>query len=373
MGLDPVAHLPHSCPGGSTTGEAKATDRSAHKRLLADFLAAIATCPLEGLAGVLNKYAHEDATWEIFHPFNTLKGLDEVCQSFWAPLKRSFPDLEVRQHFALAGEYDGEEWVSTLGHVMGSFEAAWIGIPATHQVCYLRLGLNAVVEDGKIARVYVLLDIVDVMRQAGYYPFREMPGSPELWPAPPCSSGADLYGYDPELGLRTLTVAREMQEGLAPPAKDLAEHRAKAVHSPHWHRNMNWYGPAGVGSCRGRRQHTEYHGRLFIQAFPDRFGGSHNTQWPESGPGHYIRIGDGHFAVTGGWPSLRGTHTGSGWLGMPPTGRTVDMRVADWYRTDHDHLLVDNWVMIDTLHILGQVGHDVLDDMRFIVNRLTPS
>lgn len=348
------------------------TDRSDHKKLLADFLDEIGTCELDDIEQVVHSYSHENAVWEIFHPFNTLNGLSEVCQEFWQPLKLSFPDLEVRQHFAIAGDFEGQEWVSTLGHVMGSLSSPWIGIPPTHQVCYLRFGLNALIEDGKIARAYILLDVVDVMRQAGWYPFREMPGSQEQWPAPPASSGADLFGYDPELGLRTLTIARDMQEHLAPPAKDLAEHRALAKHSPHWHKNMNWYGPAGVGSCRGRRQYGQYHGRLFIQAFPDRFGGSRNVQWPDSGPGHYIRIGDGHFAVTGGWPSLRGTHTGSGWLGMAPTGRTIDMRVADWYRTDRNDLLIDNWVMIDTLHILNQAGYDILDDMRYFVDRTTP-
>ena len=346
------------------------TDRPAHKRMLADFLTAIAECSTDELARVVGAYSHDDATWEVFHPFNTLHGADEVRQDFWAPLKRSFPDLEVRQHFTVAGEYEGQEWVSTLGHVMGSFAIPWIGIPATHQVCFLRFGLNVLVEDGKIARAHVHLDIVDVMRQAGCYPFRQMPGSPEQWPAPPGSSGADLFGYDPELGRRTLTTTREMQASLPPPAKDLAAHRAQIQHSPHWHPNMNWYGPAGIGSCRGMQQFRQYHVRLFLQAFPDRTGGS--TPWPASTPGHYIQAGDGHFSVTGGWPSLRGTHRGGGWLGMAPTGRTVDMRVADWYRTDHDHLLIDNWVMIDVLHVLVQLGYDVLDDLRFFVDRRTP-
>jgi hypothetical protein len=57
---------------------------------------------------------------------------------------------------------------------------------------------------------------------------------------------------------------------------------------------------------------------------------------------------------------------------MAATGRTVDMRVADWYRTDRDHLLIDNWVMLDVLHVLSQLGYDVLDDMRFLVDPLTP-
>ena len=346
------------------------TDRSAHKRLLADLIADVATCAPEDLVRVLLAGSHEDAVWEVFHPFNTLYGVLEAVEAFWGPLKRSFPDFEVRQHFSIAGEFGGGEWVSTLGHVMGSFEVPWIGIPATHQVCYLRLGINALVKDGRIARAHVYLDVIDVMRQAGCYPFREMPGSPEQWPAPPASSGADVFGYDPELGARTLTTTREMQASLPPPAKDLAEHRAQIRHSPHWHPNMNWYGPAGIGSCRGMRQFRQYHVRLFLQAFPDRTGGS--TPWPASTPGHYVQAGDGHFSVTGGWPSLRGTHSGGGWLGLAPTGRTVDMRVADWYRTDRHHLLVDNWVMIDIPHVLLQLGQDVLDDMRYLVDRTTP-
>jgi predicted ester cyclase len=335
--------------------------------MLADFLSAVASCAPQDLERVVLEHSHEDAVWEVVHPFNTLTGARQACEGFWGPLKASFPGFEVRQHFAVAGEYLGEEWVSTFAHVMGSFEVPWVGIPASHRLSFLRFGLNALVVDGKIARAHLHLDLVDVMRQAGYYPFREMPGSAEQWPGPPASSGADLYGYDPELGLATLTVTRERQVSLPPPASSLDEHRAQIQHSPHWHPHMNWYGPAGVGSCRGMDQFRAYHVRLFLQAFPDRSGG--DTPWPASTPGHYIRAGDGRFSVTAGWPSLQGTHTGAGWLGMAPTGRKVGMRVVDWYRADEEGLLIDNWVMIDVLHILDQLGYDVLEDMRQLVAR----
>lgn len=50
------------------------------------------------------------------------------------------------------------------------------------------------------------------------------------------------------------------------------------------------------------------------------------------------------------------------WLGLAPSGKHVEMRVADWYRTDRDNNIIDNWVMIDLLNILHQMGLDVLDD-----------
>lgn len=347
------------------------TDHAQNKRLLTAFLAELAEAESTDISRVSRKYCHEDVVWEIFHPFNRIQGIDNAHEQFWGPLKSSFPDYELRLGFVIGGGYEGRNCVSTLGHVMGSFDQSWLGIPPTHGLCFLRFGMNAVVRDGMIVKAYILLDIVDLMRQAGFYPFRKMPGAAEQWPGPPCSSGADVYSYDAELGSKTIRIVREMQAGLGS-GKDLTAHAAKTRHSPHWHKNMNWYGVAGIGSSRGQRGFLDYHGALFIQAFPDRTGFKRAHEGPEDQPGHYIQIGDGHFAVTGGWPSLHGTHLGGGWLGMPPSGRKVEMRVADWYRTDEQDLLIDNWVMIDVLHILDQIGLDVLGDMRYFVDPTLP-
>ena len=59
-------------------------------------------------------------------------------------------------------------------------------------------------------------------------------------------------------------------------------------------------------------------------------------------------------------------------MGLPPTGRRIEMRVADWYRTDEDDKLVDNWVLIDVLHMLSQMGYDVLDDLTYSVDPRKP-
>ena len=339
---------------------------AANKRLAARFLRDMATGSADA---VLADCCHADCRWEIFHPFNSFVGLKEVSEKFWQPLKKSFPDYEQRIAFGVGGEYEGRTQVSMLSQIMGTFDEPWLGIPPVRALAYLRFGFNAIVRDGKIAKAYILLDIVDLMRQAGYYPFREMPGSPEAWPFPPSDTDASVERYDGVRGEVTLRIVREMQTGLVKPSEIKLLATRPGKHSPHWHVNMNWCGPAGIGSMRGMRGFRDHHGSLFLQAFPDRSGFAREPNGAEDAPGHYVRLGDGQFAVTGGWPSLRGTHLGAEWLGLPPTGRKIDMRVADWYRLDGDNKIVDNWVHIDVPHMLFQMGYDLFHDLAYRVNR----
>ena len=339
---------------------------AANKRLLATFL--------HGLANgderrQLDAFCHQDCRFEIFHPFNTIEGLDAIAERFFLPLRAAFPNYEQRIAFVIGGEYEGREMVSSWGYVLGTFDAPWIGIPPTYGLAYLNFGINAVVRDGKIAKAYILLDIVDLMRQAGHYPFRDAPGVSELWPFPPCDTGATALAHDPVRGAESLRIVREMQVGLPKTHEIQARLDQPAPHSPNWHEKMGWYGPAGIGSMRGHRGFRDFHGALFLQAFPDRTGFQRQEGGAEDAPGHYIRLGDGLYAVTGGNPSLHGTHTGSEWLGLPPTGRHVEMRVADWYRLDEDGKIYDNWVAIDIPHIVKQMGLDIFHDLEFFVDR----
>ncbi|MES2898233.1 MAG: nuclear transport factor 2 family protein [Pseudomonadota bacterium] len=344
----------------------------ANKQLTARFLAELADTAEQGITAVLERYCHPDCRFEIFHPFNRIDGLANVAEQFWAPLKRAFPDYEQRLGQVIAGEYEGREQVSTLGYVLGTFDAKWLTIPPTHNVAYLRFALNVIVRDGKFAKAYVMLDIPDLMRQAGFWPLREMPGSAEQWPLPPMGSGATLETVDSERGVESLRIVREMQLGLPPAGEKLTMTTSAGRHSPHWHDNMNWYGPAGIGSARGLRGFREFHGALFLKAFPDRSGIKRDETGPEDGPGHYTRLGDGPFAVTSGWPSIYATHTGGQWLGLPPSGRKLEMRVGDWYLLDRNNKITDNWVMIDIPHMLDQMGLDILDDLRFFADRSLP-
>ena len=51
------------------------------------------------------------------------------------------------------------------------------------------------------------------------------------------------------------------------------------------------------------------------------------------------------------------------WLGYESTGKTVIIRVMDFYLRDCG-LIRENWVPIDILHILKQIDVDVLNIIR---------
>ena len=55
-------------------------------------------------------------------------------------------------------------------------------------------------------------------------------------------------------------------------------------------------------------------------------------------------------------------------LAMPPTGKPVGMRVMDFYRTEGG-LIAENWVPIDMIDLLSQLGVDVFERVRHLQGR----
>ncbi len=345
---------------------------SANKSLVLAFLDAIAETESEHSTAVLDRFCHPDCVWHFFAPFEGPHDNSHAAEHFWSPLKQAFPDFEFRPALLLAGDYERTDHVSALGFVMGNQVNPWLGIPARHQLSMLRFGFNATVTEGKIANAFVMFDAIDLMYQAGVYPLRRMPGSAIQWPFGPNQTSSCKLEADIAESAQSLAIIREMQRGLPKAGKVVDRASAAANHSPHWSKNMNWYGPAGIGSSRGMAGFRDYHGALFLKAFPDRSGIARDDTGAIKRAGHFCEIGDANFAMTAGWPAMQATHTGSQWLGLPPTGKRVEMRVANWYRLSADNKIADNWVMIDVLHILDQMGLDLLDDLRFLVQPEIP-
>ncbi|MEM7728085.1 MAG: hypothetical protein AAF311_02305 [Pseudomonadota bacterium] len=310
----------------------------------------------------LAQHVSRHATARFYDPFGSGFGLEEIEKAFWVPLRSAFPDYEIRPGVILEGRYEDRMHASVLGHVIGTFLAPLANIPPTRKLASLRIGINAVFEGDAIVAIFVMLDLIDLMRQSGVYPFRPMPGSDTPWFFAPVTAEPTAYPCD---GRTTLEIIREMQHGLPEGPAIVDRATAAAHHSPHWSRNMNWFGPAGIGSSRGMEGFRDSHGALFLKAFPDRHGLPRASGVEIEREGHFCEIGEGRLAMTGGWPVMRGCHTGAHWLGLPPTNRTVDMRVADWYRLDPDNRIVDNWVMIDIPHMLEQMGLNIFEDLPF--------
>ena len=52
------------------------------------------------------------------------------------------------------------------------------------------------------------------------------------------------------------------------------------------------------------------------------------------------------------------THVGP-YLGVPPTGRALTLRVMDFWRVQ-DGKIRENWVLLDLLDLVAQMGVDLL-------------
>jgi len=67
---------------------------------------------------------------------------------------------------------------------------------------------------------------------------------------------------------------------------------------------------------------------------------------------------EGRYEAWFGWPNLTNKASG-GFLGLPATEKTAEMRVVDVYRRDGPKL-AENWVFMDLPHYLKCRGLDVL-------------
>jgi predicted ester cyclase len=319
------------------------------KRLVHEFSQAVHDATAADVGEHLTEYYHPDAEWHGPEPINAVEGTDAIADAYWVPLLESFPDLEKNDYILLEDEFESEQWVSTAGTFVGTFDEDWLDIPATGQTTWIQYGALYRVVDGKIAETRILFDVLDVMRQAGY---RFIPAlAPEVVrPGPATQDGLRFDEQEESASKQTLQLVEDMIfEGLG--SYD-GEDLDVMDMDTYWHEDFMWYGPAGIGTTRGVDGFQEFHQGPWLEAFPDRGTG-----------GNAIRVAEGDYCAWTAWPSGEATHLGDGLFGLPSTGETVTFRVIDFWRRESD-LLAENWVFIDIIELLNQMGVDVFERLR---------
>jgi steroid delta-isomerase-like uncharacterized protein len=141
-------------------------------------------------------------------------------------------------------------------------------------------------------------------------------------------------------------TALEVVEAMAQSLNDNVPEGQEA----YWAEDMVWYGPAGLGTRRGLEEFAQYRSD-FIRAFP-------NKHLEDS-----VLFGDGGDLVAAAGVQ-HATHA-SDWLGIPATNKDVKVRYMDIWRAE-DGFLKENWVMIDILDFLEQLGYDVAKILAFV-------
>lgn len=341
----------------------------AMKRQIHDALVALCDVGPSGLAKISGSLYHNDVHLRASHPMNEAQGVDGLVETLWAPLMTAFPDVERRDTLVVGGSYEGRDYVGMVGHYCGTFRNNWFGIPATGRPIYIRFGEVHEIHEDKIIQSNCIWDILDVIRQAGFWPLAPSLGTEGMWPSPLTGDGLDFSPRDATMSANSIAQTLAMHGALGA-YNDLADlGREGLLNMPqkdHWHPKMMWYGPSGIGTTRGLQGFVDYHQLPFRIAFPKRKGGG---QWDDIADlkakhrgGHYVRLGDGPYSLTSGWPSVFANHVGGGFLGLGPTNRAVTMRVMDFY-LHHEGLIRENWVPIDILDLLMQMGVDVIARM----------
>jgi hypothetical protein len=350
------------------------TPSAAERVRLHAALGAVAEAGPHALRDALLALAAPDCRWRVACPIDELDGTAAAAAAAFGPLKEACPDLERRDLILLAGSYEGRTFLGAMGHYVGTLERDWLGLPATRKTLWLRYGeVYRIGADGRAVEAWLLWDVLDAMRQAGVWPLAPALGAEACWPPPFTGDGLRLAPAEPAQSAASLAQTLAMQRTLAEHDDRRGLSREMLLAMPqreHWHPKMMWYGPAGIGTTRGLAGFVDGHQLPFRIAFHRPQGSYAEVQAERArhGAGHYVRIGDGPYSLTGGWPSVYALHRGGGFLGLPPTDRPIRMRVMDFY-LHHEGRIRENWVPIDLLDVLRQMGLDPLARLREILRR----
>jgi len=327
------------------------SDFQQEKEIVRAAQAAVDAARPETAGRALSAFLAPDCLWRGYAPFYEQIGPDAIAGSFWSPLKTAWTGLTRREDIFFAGrnEIDGFQstWVVSMGHLMGLFDAAWLGIPPTAKMAFLRYAEFSRVAEGRIVESCFYIDIPHVMLQAGLQPFPPQTAAHFVQPGPATHDGLLYETQPPEEGEKTLATINAMITDLGTwklgiPLEDELRRN--------WHEDMIWYGPAGIGATYTIQRYARQHAGPFRAAFTDR-----------SYTGHIARLAEGNYGGFFGWPNFKARHRG-GFMGMPAGTEPGEFRIVDIYRRDGDKL-AENWVFIDLIHFWKTQGLDVLARM----------
>lgn len=301
------------------------------------------------LSGVAPGYVAEASA-----PWGTLKGMGAA--GIWAALARALPDGERRDALVVeganrpdprVGEPAAPRLLAAMGSYRGTFREPLAGIPPTNGVVALHYGEAHAFAEGRLARSWLVWDVCDLMRQAGCWPLGRPTGAPGHWPAPATGDGL-VRPADAEGGAASLDRVFAMHDALHG-----FDGTLESMDMSGFADGFDYWAGGMIGACKGVEGFRAHHQIPFLRAFPDR-----------RGLGHFVRVGDGPYAVTGGDVGL--THTGE-YFGAAPSGRALRFRVMDFYRFDAAGRIAENWLPNDTVGLLEQMGVDVMARMRHLL------
>ena len=294
-------------------------------------------------------YLHPTCAIHLAHPLGSLSGPESLLKEIYTPLLQAVPDLERRDFIVMAGTARNQNWVGCAGHYMGVFAEPWLDIPPTQHAIYMRYAEFFRFEDKRVVEMQSLWDIPQLMMQANAWPMPPSLGAEWLVPGPATQDGIITAPYQSEQADASRQLVFDMLAGLKQSPRGV-----DAMQLDHyWHPKMNWYGPAGIGTCRQISGFRNWHQIPFLNGMPNRGSIQENS----------ILFGDHNYVGFTAWPGMSMTLTGDGWMGIAPSNKKLTMRSLDFWRCA-DKKIRENWVLVDLLDAYYQLGVDVFARMR---------
>lgn len=326
----------------------------ANKQLVLDFWAALDQ-PSTAARASATSFLAVDARWCGHEPVGTIQGAEAFLHDAWEPLRGSFPDLERDTFLFFAGasngrvdgdiSKDGHRWVTGTGVFRATFSADYLGIPATGQPVAVRWGEFCRVVEGRIDEVYFLVDLIDLIDQAGMTVLPPSRGEAGRYPPPGAGDGVILDDRDGAVSAYSVDhLRRFLFDGLNTYDQEALESMGMA---DWFHPDVQWFGPGGIGACNGLHEFEDLHQAPWLVAFPDRQVQDLTALFAE-----------GSYSAAPGWAGVEATHTGE-YLGVAATGRPIVFNGLDWWKRDGEQY-IENWVFVDMVHLFGQFGVDLL-------------
>ena len=343
-----------------------------NKEAVWDFWQKLNHVGVENVPDTARAALHPQVDWNVSAPIDQLLGVENAIAGFWTPLFHSFPNLQHQPYVFMGGIDEGsalyqtrggEEWVSGCGYMTGTFAEDWLGIPATGRKTNIWFGVFYVMRAGKIAEAYLQLDILAVMRQAGFQVLPPAPGAEGgKIPGPLAKDGLLLTEQDPLESRKSRQLVQAMGQGMRRylRSRDGGDLRSMEQ-DKFWHPDMKWYGPSGIGACFSKEEYEDFHQRPWLEGFGDR-----NISRAGSGR----RMGAsarGLIAPAASGDTAYSRHNGV-YVGVPATGKLMTLRDFDWWKREGD-FLIENWVPIDMIDLFRQMGVDLMERLRMLVER----
>ena len=232
-----------------------------NKSVIWDFWQRLNYADPDQFTDLFKTVAHPDINWNGSQPLNQIIGIDGVVEQVWRPLRAAFPDLKRQTDIFFGGMSGGEEWVTGRGYLVGTFVNDWLGIPATGRKAHIRFGQFYVMRDGKIAESYLIFDMLDLIRQAGFQllpPARGAEGGKVI--ASMTGDGVIFTEQDPLETRKTAQLVRQMGRGLRRYNRDRDGGDLRSMSGgDQWHHRFHWYGPCGIGSSYTLEEFEDFH------------------------------------------------------------------------------------------------------------------